>query len=275
MNIRFDNKVVVVVGGSTGIGNATTRLFLESGADVIFCGIEQKETISLDEYKSIGPGVADYYQLDVTKEEQCKAFAQYIEDSYGKCDVLFNNAGVLIPNLLHKTPTDEWLKTVDINLNGIYYVSKYILPLMIKGGGGSVVNTSSMSGLQADHTFSSYNATKGAVANLTRNMALDYAPYAIRVNAVAPGSIRTSMYLKFADKVGGLDVLDHGNGKVYPLGRVGFPEEVAQAVLFLASDKASFITGTNLVVDGGITAHTGAQHEWADVRTIFQASRDQ
>jgi len=271
LEIRFDNQVVVITGGFTGIGKATARQFLESGARVVACGIERPDQIRSEDDLSKEFDQAEYYELDVTKESEVQAFASYLEEKYGRCDVLFNNAGVLNPGVLHETPTEEWMRTIDINLNGIYFVSKYVLPLMIKQGRGAIVNTSSMSGLLADHTYSAYNASKGAVANLTRNMALDYAPHGIRVNAVAPGSIRTSMYLGFADRVGGLDVLDYGTGKVYPLGRPGLPEEVANAVLFLSSDKASFITGTNLLVDGGITAHTGAQHEWEEVRTLLQS----
>lgn len=268
MDIRFDRKVVVVIGGSTGIGEATVKLFLESGGQVIFTGIEEEKDIDLHKYPDELFALVEYKRLDVTNEKEVKKFASYVNEKYGGSDVLFNNAGILAPHVLHETPTEEWLHTMNVNVNGIYYTSKYFIPQMIKKGGGVIINTSSISGLQADHTFCSYNASKGAVANLTRNMALDYAPYNIRVNAVAPGSIRTSMYNKFAEVVGGADILDLGTSMVYPMKRVGLPEEIGNAVLFLASDKASFITGINLIVDGGLTAHTGAQHNWEMVKVM-------
>lgn len=268
MDIRFDGKIVVVIGGSTGIGKATVKQFLQSGASVIFTGIENKNDIDPAKYSDDTNTLSEYYQLDVTDEDAVIRFSAYVDEKYSGCDVLFNNAGILIPNLLHETPTEEWLKTMNVNVNGMFYTSKYFIPQMLKKGGGAIVNTSSMSGLVADYTFCSYNASKAAVANLTRNMALDYAEYNIRVNAVAPGSIRTSMYKKFAEPVGGMDILDLGHNIVYPMKRIGLPEEIANAVLFLASDKASFITGINLVVDGGITACTGAQHSWDMVREL-------
>lgn len=269
MNISFNGKIVVVTGGSTGIGEATVKLFLQSGANVIFTGIENEMDIDPTKYSDDTNALAEYYQLDVTDEDAVIRFAAHVEEKYGGCDVLFNNAGILVPHLLHETPTAEWLQTMNVNVNGVFYTSKYFIPQMLKKGGGAIVNTSSMSGLQADYTFCSYNTSKGAVANLTRNMALDYAEYNIRVNAVAPGSVRTSMYNNFAGPVGGADVLDLGTSMVYPLKRVGLPEEVANAVLFLASDKASFINGINLVVDGGLTAHTGSQHDWEMVRGML------
>lgn len=269
MEISFNGKIVVITGGSTGIGKATAKKFLESGARVIFTGIEKNSEVLLTEYSSNAEQMAEYYRLDVTDETAVIQFAEHIYKCYGGCDVLFNNAGILAPHILHETPTEEWLKTISVNVNGLFFTSKYLIPLMLKRGGGAIVNTSSISGLQADYAFSSYNASKGAVANLTRNMALDYAQYNIRVNAVAPGSVRTSMYNHFAALVGGADLLDYGTNMVYPLGRIAEPDDVANAVLFLASDKASYITGVNLMVDGGISAHTGAQHNWDSVAVLY------
>ena len=261
MDIRFDGKVVVVIGGSSGIGKTTVKAFVDSGGVVIFTGLEAAETIKLSEF-----GAQEYCQLDVTDEEAVQGFAEYIDTQYGGADVLFNNAGILIAHMLHECSSEEWDNTMNINVKGVFLCSKYIIPQMMRKGCGAIVNTSSMSGLQADHGFCSYNTSKGAVANLTRNMAIDYAKHGIRVNAVNPGSIKTPMYYSFADEVGGVDVLDFGTADVYPLERVGLPEDVAACVLFLASEQAAFVTGHNLVVDGGITAHTGAQHHWERVR---------
>lgn len=268
MDIRFDGKIVVIIGGSSGIGKATVKKFLESGGKVIFTGIEEPNDIDINSFTDEFLESVEYYQLEVTDEEKVKKFASYISEKYSGCDVLFNNAGIINPNVLHEIPTEEWLHMMNVNVNGYYYTSKYFIPQMINKGGGAIINTSSISGLLADYTFCSYNVSKGAIANLTRNMALDYIQYNIRVNAVAPGSIRTPMYEKFFDSVGGEDILDLGHSMEYPMKRVGFPEEVANAVLFLASDQASFINGINLVIDGGLTAHTGAQHNWEMVKVI-------
>lgn len=269
MDIRFDGKKIVVIGGSAGIGAAAVKGFAQSGGEVYFTGIEPENSLSDD--INYMEGNCYYHQLDVTDEPGVKDFAQYVEQKAGGCDILFNNAGILIPNMVHETTLEEWNKVMAVNAQGVFICSKYFLPHMMKKKSGSIVNTSSMSGLFADYGFASYNASKAAVANLTRNMAMDYALYNIRVNAVAPGSVRTSMYDSFADWAGGMELLDAGHREVYPLGRIGRPEEIANVVQFLASDKASFITGHILVVDGGITAYTGSQHQWERVRDYYKA----
>lgn len=264
MNLRFDDKVVVVTGGSSGIGKTTAQAFIKAGGKVIFTGIEDPSSIDMKEYEN-----AEYYVLDVANENEVVAFAAHVKEKYGGADVLFNNAGILIPHKCHECTLEEWEKTMDINVKGVFFCAKYFLPQMMEKGKGSIVNTSSMSGLLADRNYFSYNASKGAVSNMTRNMAIDYAQYGIRVNAVNPGSIKTPMYFGASERVGGQEVLDYGMADVYPIGRNGYPEEVAACVLFLASDEASFVTGHNLVVDGGITAFTGAQHKWDRVKREF------
>jgi meso-butanediol dehydrogenase/(S,S)-butanediol dehydrogenase/diacetyl reductase len=261
MDLRFDGKTVVVVGGSTGIGKATVREFSQSGGTVVFTGVEPSESINIQTY-----GAAEYCRLDVTDEQAVRQFADRIEVKYGGADVLFNNAGILIPHCLHECTSEEWDRSMNVNARGAFLGCKYFIPQMIRKGGGAIVNTSSMSGLFADDGFAGYNASKGAVANLTRSAAVDYAKYGIRVNAVNPGSVRTSMYYNFGAAVGGEEVLERGHAEVYPLGRIGLPEEIAACVLFLASDRASFVTGHNLLVDGGITAHSGAHRHWERVR---------
>jgi meso-butanediol dehydrogenase/(S,S)-butanediol dehydrogenase/diacetyl reductase len=273
MDIRFDGKLIIVTGGSSGIGKSTVKQFLESGGNVVFTGIEDSKSIDLKEFSGTGEGFYEYYRLDGSKEADVKEFADYVYSKYGNCDVLFNNAGIIFANILHETPTEEWMKIMDVNLNAIYFASKYFIPQMLKKGGGAIVNTSSISGLQSDYALCAYNASKGAVANLTRSMALDYAKYNIRVNAVAPGVIRTPMYYNGASAAASLEVFELGMSMVYPIGRIGLPEEVANAVLFLASDKATNITGINLLIDGGLTAHTGSQKNWDMVETVYNCSK--
>lgn len=269
MDIRFDGKTVVVIGGSTGIGKATVKLFAQSGGRVIFTGIESENEIKIEEFSDKGNPIPVYQCLDIRNEEDVREFAYSVDQKFNGCDVLFNNVGILTTNILHEVSTEEWRKNMDVNITGMYFTSKYFLPQMIKKGGGSIVNTSSVSGLFGDYGLCAYNATKGAVANLTRNMALDYAEYNIRVNAVAPGITKTPMYYAFGESVGGLDVLEYGAAVVYPGRRVAFPEEIANAVVFLASDRASFISGTNLLVDGGITAHTGQQRDYDKAKILM------
>lgn len=269
MDIRFDGKTVAVIGGSTGIGKATVKLFAQSGGRVIFTGIERESEIKIEEYSDKDNPTPVYQCLDIRNEEDVRKFADYIDQNFNGCDVLFNNVGILTTNILHEVSTDEWRKNMDVNITGMYFTSKYFLPQMIKKGGGAVINTSSVSGLFGDYGLCAYNATKGAVANLTRNMALDYAEFNIRVNAVAPGITKTPMYYAFGESVGGLDVLEYGAAVVYPGRRVAFPEEIANAVIFLASDRASFISGTNLLVDGGITAHTGQQRDYDKAKILM------
>lgn len=262
MDIRFDKKTIVVIGGSTGIGKECVKQFANSGGKVIFTGIESSEDIDVKDYYNAGDEACVYYRLDNTIEEDVKSFAQYVYDNFGGADVLHNNAGIFAKNILHEIPTKDWERMININLTGMFLTCKYFIPQMLEKGKGAIVNTCSMSGLFADYGFCAYNASKGGVANLTRSLALDYAECGIRTNAVAPGSIRTQMYYDCADSVGGQAALDNGMARVYPTNRCGDPIEVAYAVLFLASEQASFINGVNLLVDGGITAHTGGPRYW-------------
>ena len=274
MDIRFDNKVVVVTGGSSGIGMATAKEFLAAGARVIFTGVEKPEDIKLSEY--CNDGRVEYYRLDVTSEEEIAAFAKHVDEKYGGVDVLHNNAGILIApsNVIHECTTEEFDRTMAVNTRGVFLVSRYFITQMMRKGGGVIINTCSMSGLVADPNYLAYNTSKGAVANMTRNMAIDYAKYNIRVNAVNPGAIRTQMYTRSGNRVGGIEILDYGMSDVYPMGRCGLPEEVAACVLFLASDRASFVTGHNLVVDGGITASTHAARNWERYRKEYREAQE-
>ncbi|MDR1246872.1 MAG: SDR family oxidoreductase [Clostridiales Family XIII bacterium] len=257
MDIRFDGRTVVVTGGSSGLGLETVRKFREAGGNVVFIGIEDTCALSPDVL-----ALGEYRKADVSSEEEIKRLAEYVDMTFGGADILINNAGILIPGAAHECTLRQWNETVAVNMTGVFLCSKYFIPQMMRKNHGAIVNTASMSGLLADDGLFAYNATKGAVVNLTRSMAVDYAKYNIRVNAVAPGHVRTPMYMRGAEGFGGVEIMDLGMADTYPLGRCAFPEEVADCILFLASDSARFVTGHNFAVDGGITAHTGSQRHW-------------
>ena len=200
----------------------------------------------------LGHRTAVFQRCDVSVQPEAEALIDRAIKTYGRLDILHNNAGFLSVSSTPDLEPAEWHRMIGVNLNSIFYLCRAAIPLMRRSGGGSIVNTASVSGLRGDFGFSAYNATKGAVVNYTRSLALDHAHEGIRVNAVCPGVIATPM-VSVLDGLG-LEALTLAG---IPMHRLGQPEEVANAVAFLASDEASFITGTTLVVDGGAAAHTG------------------
>ena len=194
----------------------------------------------------------DYLVSDVAKEEDCKKAVDDTINKYGRIDILFNNAGVLPLGITHETSTEDWDEAFSINVRGTYLMSKYTIPHMLKKGKGCIVNNSSVLGLKAISGAAAYNATKGAVTQLTRSMALEYADKGIRVNAICPGTIVTPMVESFLEKVpSAKDYLESLQPMTKSLGRFREPEEIAHAVLFLCDDNVEFMTGTMLSVDGG------------------------
>lgn len=258
MNLAIESKVTVVIGGDSGIGEATVRLFAKAGAVIVFTGINTEKGKALE--KEVREGLKTdkvvYFPSNISKEDEVKKLADYVKTEWGGCDILFNNAGILLGSKIHETSTSDWQTVMNVNVNGYYLTSKYFIPQMIEKGGGAVINTSSVSGLYGDYDCCAYNVSKGAITNMTRAMAIDYAKYNIRVNAVCPGSTRTSMYDACAEYIG-REKCEKLFRSTYPGGRIAEPVEIAKVVLFLASDLASFVNGVNLPVDGGLTAHTG------------------
>jgi len=192
---------------------------------------------------------------DVSRDEDARHMVEETAGRLGRLDILFNNAGILIEKPVHLLPVEEWDRVIDVNLKGVFLVSRHAIPLMLRQGSGVIINTGSVNSIVADYDDPAYCASKGGVALLTRAMALDYARSNIRVNAICPGWVETRMFRQEADTRGlSLDTYREQAGRQEPMGRIARPEEIAALVVFLASDESSFVTGSLMVIDGGITA---------------------
>ena len=248
--MRLKDKVVIVTGGARGMGAATARRYTAEGAKVVIADVLVKGGEALEVELREGGYDATFMPLDVTDEEQWIQVIEATENRYGHLDILINNAGIFPMANLDQTDLDLWNRVQRVNSTGVFLGIEYGAAAMRRNGGGSIVNLSSIAGIVGTALAAAYHASKGAVRLLTKAAALEYAHNGIRVNSVHPGVIETPMTEKLmADQVVGAAII-----AAHPLGRAGKPEEVVNATLFLASDEASFITGTELVVDGGYTA---------------------
>jgi meso-butanediol dehydrogenase/(S,S)-butanediol dehydrogenase/diacetyl reductase len=252
---KLDAKIAIVTGGGSGIGEATAKLFAAEGARVIIADIDDRAGNRVA--SEIG-AAAIFHQADVGNPADVENLIKSAVDHFRRLDVLFNNAFASTFGPIGETPIDGWQKTLSVTLSGVFYGMRFALPQMVAQGGGVIVNTASISGLGGDYGAGAYNAAKAGVINLTRAAAIEYARKNIRVNAVCPGVIATPAVLN------GLIARSRDPQRArrraeecHPMGRLGRPEEIAKVVLFLASDDASFMTGSAVVVDGGVTAHTG------------------
>ncbi len=248
-NVKLNGKVALVTGGTSGIGKATAIAFARAGAKVVLTGRREKEGAQVvAEIKKLG-GDAAFVRADVAKDADVKAMVDFTVDKYGRLDVAFNNAGVEWKGPLEKATEAEYRRIFDINVWGVLNSMRHEIPVMLKNGGGAIVNTSSGAGHVGLPEVSVYVASKHAVEGLTKSVALEFARRNIRINAVAPGVIATEMFDRFAG-----DELRDQITSITPVGRVGAAEEIAAAVLYLCSDEAKFTIGTSLVVDGGYVA---------------------
>ncbi|NEO85007.1 MAG: SDR family oxidoreductase [Spirulina sp. SIO3F2] len=247
---RLKDKVAIVTGSASGIGAATAKLFAQEGAKVVIADIKADDANKQAAEICDRGGEAIAIPVDISDCEQVKALYEQTITAFGKLNILHCNAGVLVVGSADISDDDSWHKTLAVNLTGQYYCVKYGIPKLKEAGGGAIVITTSISGMMGDPDLMAYDTSKGGLINLTRQLAVDYAKDGIRVNSVSPGWIDTP----FNDPVYEMTPLDESSlDATIPLARQGTPEEIAPAVLFLASDEASYITGHNLVVDGGLT----------------------
>ncbi len=251
--MRLKGKTALITGGSEGIGRVTALLFCKEGAKV---GIMSRTAANLRKVVSEakGRGEIKAFSGDVSKEKDVKRVVKAFYKKFGAIDILFNNAGILEGGTVVTTSNDVWDRTMDINVKGVFLMSKYAVPLMAKNGGGSIINNSSVLGIVGMEDCVAYNASKGAVRQITRSMALDHAKEKIRVNSVCPGYIKTKMDVEFmGNPPDAEEKLDEIAAGMIPMVRRAEAVEVAQAVLFLAGDESSYMTGSDLVIDGGWT----------------------
>ena len=240
--MRLEGKVAIITGAGRGIGKEAARLFAKEGARVIACDVMEEWVKGLGEEVEGIEG----YKLDVTDRGMIGEVVKDVYERYGKIDVLVNNAGITRDALFVKMKEEDWDRVIEVNLKGVFNMTQVVVPYMVKGGGGSIINTSSVVGIYGNIGQTNYAASKAGLIGMTKVWAKELGRYGIRVNAVAPGFIKTPMTEKLPEKVVNI-VLDRT-----PLRRMGEPIEVAYVYLFLASDESSFITGQVIGVDGGL-----------------------
>lgn len=256
--MRLKDKVAIITGATSGIGRASALLFSQEGAKIVVVGRRSDKGREVVSKIKDSAGDAIFVRADVSKAFEVRRMVEKTLRTFGKMDILFNNAGIS-PEAAKKPVAGcsegSWDQVMEVNLKGIFLSSKYVIPFMVKQGGGSIINTASIFSFVGRTRKSAYITSRGGVELLTKTMAIDYAPYRIRVNCICPCIVETAMARKTLIGVAKDRALwQESIGSKIPLGRPAKPEEIAYAALFLASDESSYITGASLVVDGGYTA---------------------
>jgi len=245
--MRLERKLAFISGGARGMGAAEARLFAKEGAKVVMGDVLEAEGQQVEAEINETGGEALFISMDVAKEDDWQRAIDATVARFGKLNVLVNNAGIVDRSSLEETSAETWDRVMDVNAKGVFLGTKMVIPEMRKAGGGSIINISSISGM-VSVGYPAYNASKGAVRVFTKNVAVEYARENIRVNSIHPGAIWTPMSLYHTTRT------REERARTIPMGRVGEPKEVAYGVLFLASDESSYMTGSELVIDGGVTA---------------------
>ncbi len=252
---RVEGKVAIVTGGALGIGLASCELLAKEGAKVAVTDIlDQEGQKVVDEIKGLS-GTAKFWHLDVSKEKEVRNVFADIAKAFGKIDVLVKNAGISgVSKPTHEITEEEWDQVMAVNVKGVFFCTKHAIPYLKKSSGGSIINLSSIYGIVSSPDVPPYHASKGAVRIMTKTDAFLYAKDKIRVNSVHPGFIWTPMVENYAKSQGNVEEVRKMLDSLHPIGHVGEPDDIAYGILYLASDESKFITGSELVIDGGYTA---------------------
>lgn len=250
---RLQGKVALITGAGSGIGRATAVLFGHEGARLVLMDLHEAAAEEAAASLRAAGAQAVAVSGDVSESEDAKAAVGAAIQTFGRLDILHNNAAIDLRHRLHETDEEAWERSIDVNLKGTFLLCRAALPQMMEQGGGSIVNCSSLSGIIGVRRNAPYSASKGGVIAMTRQMAVDYARYNIRANCYCPGSVGTEMFERLIQKFPDPEATRKKAIEAIPLGRVATPEEIARTVLFLASDESSFVTGATLVVDGGLS----------------------
>ncbi|PYX06134.1 MAG: short-chain dehydrogenase [Acidobacteria bacterium] len=251
MGDQLAGKNCIITGGASGIGRATALLFAREGAAMAIADLNKSAGISLVEQIRNGGGRALFTPVDVSRAADCHRMVEHTIHEFGSIDILFNNAGIIRRASVTELSEEDWDRVMDVNVKSMFLMSREVIPIMAQDGGGSIINMASGWGLSGGPKAAVYCASKGAVVLLTKAMAVDHGPQNIRVNCICPGDTDTAMLRNEAQQLGEREEQFLAESVRRPLGRLGKPEEIAQAALYLASDAASFVTGAALVVDGG------------------------
>jgi NAD(P)-dependent dehydrogenase (short-subunit alcohol dehydrogenase family) len=253
---RLDDKVALVTGGGLGIGRATCLAMAREGAKVVVADIDDEAATNVVSEISGGGGTAAFWHMDVASEKEVREVFAKVEDGFGRLDVLVNNAGISgVDKPTHEITVDEWEKVITVNVTGVFLCTREALRIMRRQGSGSIVNLSSIYGIIGAPDLPPYHASKGAVRLMTKTDAMLYASDGVRVNSVHPGYIWTPLVEELGKRSEeGVEAFRKQLDEAHPIGHVGEPDDIAWGIVYLASDEAKFVTGSELVIDGGYTA---------------------